>query len=72
MNGNYALNLYIEKNNRVYMFCVPVNSPYEEANQVALEFAQGVLDLQKQALENAEKQKLEEEAKNAVQEAKND
>lgn len=69
MNGAYHLNLYIEKNSRVYVFSIPVNSPYEEASEVAKEFAEGVLDLQKQVIENAEKAKLQQEMRNAHNEA---
>lgn len=72
MNGVYHLTLYLEKNKKVYSFCVPLNSPYDEASEVAKEFAQQVLDMQKQAVEAAEKAKLEQEAANAKQEAASD
>jgi hypothetical protein len=60
MNGLYAMILYNEKNQKVYSFSVPLGVPWQEAHEVALEFAQGVLDLQKQIEDQAKKKQDEE------------
>lgn len=69
MNVQYAPFLVINKNDRVYTILLPMGAPYDEVNEVCLEFAQAVLDIKKANIEAEEKKKLQEEMSNAKAEA---
>jgi hypothetical protein len=43
-----------KKDDRLYQFFIPVGAPYEEAEQVAKEFAGGVVEMQAMAKKQAE------------------
>lgn len=69
MQLNYIAVTQLEKNGRVYSLILPNDAPFDEAHQVCLEMAQGVLDIKKQREEALEKAKLDQEVANAKQEA---
>lgn len=69
MKINYIACLQVQKNDRVYSLILPENAPFDEAHQVLLEMAQGVLDIKKEREEALEKAKLEQELANAKHEA---
>lgn len=70
MQVNYIACTQIEKNGRVYSLFLPNEAPFEEANQVLLEMAKGILEIKKEREEALEKAKLEQEMNNAKAEAK--
>lgn len=69
MKINYIACLQKEINNRVYSLILPENAPFEEANEICLEFAQGILHIKKEREEMIEKAKLEQEMNDAREEA---
>lgn len=58
-----------EKNERQYLMVIPLGTPFEEAHAACLELAEGVLEMQKQQKEAAEKAAAEAEASKAEEAA---
>lgn len=55
MNQRMMIQLEVEKNGRMYRMYVPMEQqPYAEAHEVALEFANQIVELEAQARKRAE------------------
>lgn len=61
--------MQIQKEGRAYILLLPMNAPFDEAHEAALEFAKEILDEKKMRQEAMEKAKLEQELANQKAEA---
>lgn len=48
------MTMQIERNERVYVFSIPMGAPYGECIDVAFELLKGVSELSKQAIQNTQ------------------
>jgi len=64
MNLRSQIVIELEKNDRIYTFCMPFGAPYGESYDAAFEMLQKIVQMAKQAAEQA---KLQEPDKDVTQ-----
>ncbi len=67
MNQKACINLEVIKNEKLYVLSVPFGSSYQDSYDAAIEIANNIIELSKQAQEQQDKAKAEAEA-NQVEE----
>ena len=70
MNQRLLVQLEVIKNERTYTFAIPMGAPYQDALDVIEETRLFVLEMQKQALENAKKQQESQQSVEQTEEEK--
>jgi hypothetical protein len=70
MNQRLSVQLEVIKNERTYIFSIPMGSPYQDALDVIEETRVFILDMQKQALDRAQEQQEEQPQEKTVTEEK--
>lgn len=67
MNQKACVQLEIVKNEKTYIFSVPLGSSYQDSHDALVEIAQGIRELSQQAQDQLDKAKAESEV-NGVEE----